>query len=571
MKKIVMLIVLCLSSFSLFAQWSDSPSKNNQLLDRPYLTLEVASLPDGSFYVFYDTPDPSYDTIVPFLAYFDNYGKPMWNEPIAITRQPTLTWVKTMTHMVVDHEGNVVVAVQNRKRQLPLDLDTYTVFKISKDGEYLWGEDGVDLHGGFEPTTDLVAALKLIEIEDGSFIFAWMADEIMMQRVSADGKVLWGEGKRLGYGAYPYLVDAGMNEYIMLYQTEEGLMARKFDFDGNDVWAQPTVVFNGELNGSIPLWTYLEVIPVNGGFLAGWYAFENEFHYPGCSYVKSDGSHGFSEAEAGLRLSYNEAYAGYAPKLAYDDKNQVIYAVWNEAISGRSFGQHVSAQKVSLEGELLWDANAVELCDVPENDGAAAYCDVELGPDGTVLFAYLTSGGLAENSPETVWASLLNSEGNFVWKDSVKKISDVVSVKYNMKIIPYVNNQWVLLWRDCRLQGPTSVSQGTLFGQNIGFDGTMGDIKPSQMENLVNVAAIIAPNPVVENATIQLTNMGNTSWTKVSLLNMQGQVCDIVFEGYLSSGNSSIEWMRPRDLSSGFYIMRVDTERGSFCKKMVVR
>ena len=114
-----------------------------------------------------------------------------------------------------------------------------------------------------------------------------------------------GDFTRMGAGAYPYVVDAGDNEFILFWQSD-GLMARKLDFDGNDIWAQPTTVFSGELNPQIPAWTYLEVIPANGGIVAGWYGFEGDGHYTQIAYILPDGSHAFADADKGLRLAYGD-------------------------------------------------------------------------------------------------------------------------------------------------------------------------------------------------------------------------------------------------------------------------
>ena len=255
MKRAISLLAFALSGLGLAnAQWSDDPDTNNCLMPEDFYTWEPIMLSDGTFYVFADRPDGSVDTIVPYLYRFDKDGNDVWGGPIEITRTLTATWTKTMSHLLVDDEDNAVIVVQNMKSGL---AESYTAYKISPEGEFLWPEGGVDLHDGTIPDDQYCAAVQLTQLSDGSYLFTWMGDEIMMQRVSRDGQVQWGEGKAFGSGAYPYAFDAGDGDLLMIYQSS-GIMARRLDFEGNDVWPEPVPVFSGELNSNIPLWTYIK-------------------------------------------------------------------------------------------------------------------------------------------------------------------------------------------------------------------------------------------------------------------------------------------------------------------------
>lgn len=569
MKRTFLFLMMLFLGYTAFAQWPSSPSENKRLIETTFYTSEVQTLPDGSFYIFLDKPD---GPIVPYLYYFDKDGNMVWDEPVEITRQPTLTRTKCMSHLLVDRDGNAVIGVQNTKLQMG-EIESYTAFKISKEGEFLWGEDGVDLHGGEIPSGDFNAALKLTQLTDGSYIFAYMADEIILQKVSPDGKVQWGAGKKMGAGAYPYVIDAGDNEFLLFYQSS-GLMARKLDFDGNDIWEQPTVVFSGELNPQIPAWTYLEVIPADGGFVAGWYGFEGDAHYSMCAYIKPDGSHAYIDADKGLRLAYGDFW-GYAPKLAFNSEDNSVYAVFDESIPGQSYARRVAAQKVSESGELLWNPEGVELVSPYEGDGPVGYVSVSCGPKGSALFGFMKQAGIAANDPVELRSALLMTDGSFAWTDSIKAVCDVESVKYNLISTPFINDRWILIWEDCRDFGPGTVANTNLWSQSIYPDGTMGE-ETSGIEKInygpSALSLSVYPNPVSSSMNVFVDNNQEVSTEiEISLLDMNGNLKAKVFSGYLNSGKQMLEWNRPSSLSSGMYILKAETAKGSSYSKVVLR
>lgn len=566
MKKAFFFLVALFFGYSVYAQgWPSSPTENKRLVETTFYTSEVGMLPDGSFYLFLDRPD---GPIVPFLYYFDKDGNPVWDEPVEICREPTLTWTKTMSHLLVDRDGNAVIGVQNTKLQMD-DIESYTAFKINKEGEFLWGKEGVDLHGGAIPSGDFNAALKLTQLDDGSYIFAWMADEIILQKVSPDGEVLWGEGKRMGAGAYPYVVNAGDNEFILFWQSS-GLMARKLDFDGNDIWAQPTTVFSGELNPQIPAWTYLEVIPANGGIVAGWYGFEGDEHYTQIAYILPDGSHAFADADKGLRLAYGDFW-GYAPKLAFDEEAECIYAVFDEAIPGQSYARRVACQKISLDGELMWDPEGLQLADPYDTEmvGSVGYQAVAAGPRGTAVFGWMKQEDIAANDPIVIRTAVIGPEGDFVWEDSIKELCTVESVKYDLRCLPYVNDQWVFIWEDCRDFGVGTVAETNLWSQNIRLDGSMGGSVANYKVQRLNASLEVYPNPVADHMRVSF-QVPNRQNVELSLLSISGQEVADVYQGQVE-GTNVIEWNRPAGIAPGVYLLRMVTPAGTDYAKVVLR
>lgn len=555
------------------AQWSRDPKENKQLTDERMLGHEIAHCTDGSFYVYYGQTTMSVlgeDTtsqINPFLQYFDINGNAVWPEPIQLADEPTLSYTKYMQHLLVDSDGNCVVAVQNMKNG---KNETYTLFKVSRTGEMLWGEKGINLMDG---ESGWPGALNMIQMPDGSYMCAWMQvvdifSNTFVQKISKDGKRMWGDGKDLGGGDYPHLVDAGDGDVIVVY-AYAGITAKKLDMQGNDLWDKPVSIFKGSLPDIIPLWTYISVVPADGGVIVGYYAFDGQvMRYPMITWITANGQHVFPTGEAGFRIVYSDNW-GFEPKLVYDSKEKAVYAVWRENAAGTNFVSRFCSQKISMDGELCWGEEGKAL--LPLKDRQVAYPTAALGPDGTVLFAFMESAGISAASPISVHAVLQKSDGSFVWDSETSLISNYESSKNSLYCSPFIKGNWFLIWEDSRVRG--GVSDGDLWGQNIRLDGTLGaDFVANELMVAEEFAEIgIVPNPVGERACIYVNSKNYNGSIVMNLLDMSGRKVAQVYEGSISTGENVCEWQRPAVLRPGLYVLEIKAGNNVLSRKVVLR
>lgn len=541
------------------AQWSTSPKENTELLTRVYWNVEVQATSDGGFYLLGIGPDQDINLVTPVLYYFDKDGINAWNDSIKFKTDSTLSWTKVMTHLYVDKDDNAIVIHQMLcDGDIERGQEKYVAWKVDKSGKLLWGEDGVDLHNGECPNDQFVAAIRVTQMEAGNYIFCWMGNNTVLQNVSADGKVQWGEGKRIETGAYPHVVDAGDGDVMIVYELS-GLNVRRVDFEGNTIW--DVKAYSGQLNPQIPSWTYVQVVPIDDpqgrGVLIGYYGFiDNEF-YPYISYVKANGTHAFPDADAGLRINYSDHW-GMAPSLAYDKDNKAIYAIFQERQAGSQFVQRIVTQKISEDGELLWGNEGKEL--IPIKERTTGYHKVAMGPDGTVMFGFMENIGLgiAANDPIAVKAAYMKPNGDFVWEDKVKYVCSFESTKYGLELLPYSEEeQWIFVWEDCRSTG--SVADGTMFAQNLYRDGSMGPEKPHVATEKLKVAESalrVMPNPVRGNAYIRYMAQQDED-VRIDLLAPNGMKVLGVYEGRMFAGENTVEWKRPTLLNTGMYLLRL--------------
>lgn len=553
------------------AQWSANPKENTELTTHLYWNTEVQSTSDGGFYLLGVGPDGNINLVTPVLYYFDKNGVNAWGDSVKFKTDSTLTWTKVMSHLYVDKDDNAIVIHEMLcDGDIARGQEKYVVWKVDKTGKQLWGEDGVDLHEGECPQDQFTAAIRVTQMEAGNYIFCWMGDQTVLQNVSADGKTQWGSGKRIETGAYPHVVDAGDGDVMIVYELS-GLNVRRVDFEGNTIW--DVKAYGGQLNPQIPSWTYVNVLPIDDpqgrGVLIGYYGFIGDEFHPYISYVKADGTHAFPDADAGLRLNYSDHW-GLAPALAYDKDNKVIYAVFQERQAGSQFTQRVVVQKISEEGELLWGNEGKEL--IPLKERTTGYQAVAMGPDGTVMFGFMENmgNGIAANDPIAVRAAYMNPDGGFVWEDHVKDVCSYKSVKYNLELLPYREDQWIFTWEDNRnIEG----MDGTMFAQNLYKDGSMGPDKPTTAveETEMAVSALrVTPNPVRDEARIVYTAMQDEQ-VRINLLNQNGMMVAGVFEGRMSAGENMISWRRPASVAPGLYVLQLMSAGGMSTVKIVLQ
>ena len=288
MKKLIVTLFLFLGMLSVYGQWVENQGIPIVTEGTSIYDNETVVGKDGTTYFLGYCPnlkeaEDEYDTDNVVYEYrlqaIDKNGVRKFGDlGLLISDYPNRSYCVVNDYLYLDKEGNIIVVVFDARAHEYEDLMGAYAYKISPEGEKLWGEDGVLLGNG----RDLVAAMKMVELSDGSIVFAWMRSHgqlmaIDLQRISAEGECQWnptevGLNSETVTYQYPYLVDAGMNQFILVYAKggAQDLYARKMDFDGTSVWSEDTRIYRGGW-GSIPLWTILDVKPSgDGGVILGW-------------------------------------------------------------------------------------------------------------------------------------------------------------------------------------------------------------------------------------------------------------------------------------------------------------
>ena len=584
MRKTLLLVVAAvLSCMTAMAQWNSNNAEN--LLVWPndsYYTSEMKTTPDGHVWLAVHHPfrnvEKDYSGVTVALQLIDSLGNFCFEEPIEISDYQSRSWTSCGEFLYVDREGNAIVAVYDWRQGVEY-YEGYTVYKISPKGEFLWGEEGITLEG--ENVYDLVASMTICQIADGSYVFAWQRNQkdnsqhmsIEMQRISAEGEMLWNAEEVRMYDEkvtyqYPYLVDGGNNQVIMLYAKGSGqeLMARKLDFDGSSVWSEDTKVYNAGW-GSIPIWTLIDVTPVDGGFIVSWnddrYFTQIESAY--MAYVKSNGEIGFT-IDNGQILGLS-GWRALNVKCNYDKASDSFYAMWNECSSSQSW-YRVVAQRISRDGELLWSENGLEL--KPMEQTAYGYGSLHSGINDEMAFFYMRnySGNFGEVE---AFVTTVNVNDTTIRRESEFTKGERVSEKASLQTTPMINNSyWVAKWTDNGSHDDEELSDRLLM-QRINNDFTLGN--PNDDGAVESVRAeesnFVALATLVEGEAMFATNFATATQATLAIYDINGALVATPFEGVLAAGKQYIEWNA--NVPAGIYLATLTSAQGVETVKVLVK
>ncbi|MDR0618503.1 MAG: T9SS type A sorting domain-containing protein [Bacteroidales bacterium] len=597
MKKILFILVTIAFTIPVKAQWSTDPTENNQIVFENTYDWESHLLSDGSFVVYYNRPDgyrptglgDSASFLKHVLKRYNADGTLIWEKTVASTPNKTFTVVNE--YVFIDGNDNILICVADARYDTfgilyPSGLYKWwhpnlSIYKISKDGDYLWGENGVSIdktpHHG-------IAQTNVIALENGSVVVSYSQDAqngvysgpVTTKIVCLDaetGEIKWKKdlmvnSSNVSSGAK--LINGGNDEFIAVYNS---IAVQKLDFNGDEVWPH-TVVYDkgGFPSGPLP-YTVIKTIPVKRGVFISWYAdpdgdnFEDVF----CSYVDMNGNLVFSTGTAGTKLGYQEYSRKFSPVGIYDAVNEFVYYEWREDNSTQSW-HRIVGQKISLTGELVWDANGVETGAMLQR--SAGYPAIGLDDEGNPVFLYLeqTNG----QKDYAGYAQKRTPAGDSLWTVTFTNTvgdSEHIYDKSNLKVLPFSQNQWIALWNDNRPEAADLLNYDHVWGQNITKDGNIGttitSIEAPVKANMGNAHFFVANNPVAGETSFTIKGLKEQK-VEISILNGFGKTVATVFKGAVLNDENTVAW-NPGTLAKGIYVATLRTQAGVEAIKLVIK
>ncbi len=185
MKKVLCFAILLAISNLVFAQWSSDPASNNVVsnLSGDQAIPKTAATNENIYFGWYSNDTGSYQMR---LQMFNAAGVMQWAENgILISDNAQETWL-TDWDMTADNDGNAILTF-NDSRSGNWDIYAY---KISPTGEFLWGDNGIQLSTGAG-----MDAAPVVEVTEANNVYvAWSAmDEAKsyVQKLNSDGTLPW--------------------------------------------------------------------------------------------------------------------------------------------------------------------------------------------------------------------------------------------------------------------------------------------------------------------------------------------------------------------------------------------
>ncbi len=507
-----LLFILLFLMISAFGQWTDDPEENTEIFatSGDDILPKVASDEDGNtFIAFQSSQSGNYDV---YLAYLDKDGHFLWDEPLLVSGHEQQSWVSDFS-MALDDEGNAIVTFSDIRTGNP-DIQAY---KISPDGAFLWGDDGIACSQTPEPEYEPHLAVTDDNITFITFIHPGSTepDELIVTAIDAEGTLLLGEsgiafttGNEDERYSDPYVVAAG-SDVILVYSITSGnfpavdriLHAMKLDENGDEVWEEPALISDAS---GIAGFTDLNVrSDRQGGVMIGWHDDRNQDMISDAFFQHVD-SQGNTLSDNGIQLASEAGFHRFDPIPVSDVEQENFFIYWRQANSNQSeFGLY--GQRLSLTGEKLWGENGQEF--LPIGNTFNMLADARLLNAGRSVVFYTKAGGASD---VFLHAQAINQDAGAVWPQTSSQLSSYPSGISNVMATEKEQNQFVVAWQDGR------DNQG-IYAQNMHHDGNIGIIDNQVAINTSNNFSVF-PNPAQTASTISTSKAGN-----IVISNSQGK------------------------------------------------
>ena len=466
MRRTLFLIIFLGLLTALFG-WSDDPNLNKAIFDLSGSDdiPKIATCENGNYYIAtFSNSSGNYDVRLQYLTYS---GINLWEDNgLVVSAHPQMSWL-TEWDMKADYENHAVLAFQDIRNNGNNNVYAY---RISPSGEFIWGEDGLELSN----SSDFDVSPVVDILESNNAVIAWQADGIIkIQKISPTGDLLFGnDGLVLSEDGFDYswpqIIPAENDDFIIKYFKDSGqpwapirhIYAKKIDTNGETIWN--SVVSDA---GGISAWTQL--LPIvqdeNNGFFIGWHEDRDGDMLSNCyvQHILADGTNGF--VTNGIEICNRPGYNHFYPILSYDENNQILYACWNE-MDGNQNQRGIHGQKIDLSGSLLWENSGIPFINISSTD----VYPIALKSITSDCVCFYRTGN--EGTGYHLYAFRFDANGYFIWESGFSPISTVSSSKTHSVVSEYNSNQWICSWQDDR-DGNNDV-----YAQNITQNGLIGDL-----------------------------------------------------------------------------------------------
>ena len=464
MKKLVLLLTGLFAYTALQAQWVDDPVNNNFLAN-------VSSY-GGEIYL--STNEVTGDTYVQWNASGSNGwgptiqrlsfdGTPQWGtEGIRITSHDFLSSSEGVA-MCTTADNAVVSCFATATDQ------TYAV-KITADATYPWGEQGVLLFDGRGYSrTELLAG-----DDGGVWALGFEYFHHYLQYINADGTlnptiIIDGAGYdemygklTLGVGNVAFLTYERVPENHGMW-TEKEMFLVGYTPDGTQIG--PEVQLMSAQSFQI---TYLHhAVPdgLGGGYAYIWHSgiggvFNTYvFHYDANGFSTISDLNGVAVHSMDPMNEYLDAYVTVDP-VSHD-----LIIAYIQVDASTQTQNRIMLNRITATGERVW-GEGIMVADYVGSEYSGLRVDAFEDGSG---FALMYVKGAASNSYyTTVEAIGFDMAANVLWNKTL--CSSIYSRTFCRNSAGFHMGQDIVAW--------VNATDGGLYGQNIGPDGTLGPIEP---------------------------------------------------------------------------------------------
>ena len=398
-----MFFLISINLSPLSAQWSNDPTQNTIV---QFWGLFEGAVTDGEGgIIMHARSSNGYNEFI-YVQRVDRMGYSRWlPNGIQITGEREL---QIEPLMVSDSEGGALIGYQDADYTMyPVLWESRVcVQRIDHEGNLLWDPAGIRL----SLSEDDQRIGDIISDNAGGVVAAWrntVTDDLYLQRIDSTGQRLWGdEGMQIGEieSGAAVLVNTSDGNFIAFWPEQWGPQQwgifQKFNLDGVPNWMSPGI--NLYLGGCI----YMcpdenNAIIVSGNYWLG--------PYRRIIAQRIDYSGELLWGDEGITICDSvNATTFYTPISEFSD-GSFVFSWYNEfaGLEGTVF-----AQRVSPDGETLWEENGVLISADPYEK---RYLNMVKSNDDTFIFVFQDS----RHTDPSIYAQKLDIDGNRQWDNDV--------------------------------------------------------------------------------------------------------------------------------------------------------
>jgi len=461
MKKLSLFIFAIVISFALQAQWVDDPTTNTFIAncDSGSGEIRVATSPDGGTFVQWTSM--SSNGWSPKLQYLNPKGVPQWGEEgIHITTDNIATWSPGYA-MAALSDGSVVSMFRTADAR-------HWVVKVNPDGSTPWGTDGMVLFNG-----EGGGRSELLAGDDGGFwALGTDMDNSFLCYVNADGTLeptitISDPAKKCSNGV---LIPSEDGIFVVYSKhTLQGytnynkeIYVAKYNKEGEQILPE-TLLFGLQTVGA----GYIHhAIPdgLGGCYVFQWHNSIGGVYNTYVTHFNASGTPTISDTNGVTVHSPDPSnfYINAYPTI--DPVSHDLLLVYRQTDSYSQSQYKIYINRITATGEKPWGDGILVLDNGTTQCGGLRIDAFEYGEGFSVIYHKAVSGAYQE----TIEAHGFDMEGNVIWNTQMclstyPKTGDENTTGFH-------NGQNITTW--------VNSQDGGLYGQNIGWDGTMGDVTP---------------------------------------------------------------------------------------------
>lgn len=391
-------------------------------------------------------------------------GVVQWNaDGVPVSLETTSPQYPQLTS---DGSGGAIIAWQDWRDG---SYDVYAQ-RITASGLAQWQENGVPICVETGNQQDVM----IVSDGAGGAIIAWEdgfsgEDNIYAQRINAGGTVLWATSGNpiclyAGHQRNLLMVLDGAGGAIIVWEDERNLnteiYVQRVSADGYLLWDPDGVPVCTE-TGSKTLGDAVQ--DGNGGIIIAWSEYRGSSSDIYIQRINASGIVGWTVNGEAICAQTSDQRS---PKIIADGGGGA-FICWSDERSG-AIEDDIYAQKVDASGNVEWQINGIPICTANGNQAGSRITSDELG--GAIITWY----DRRNSSHYDIYSQRIDAGGGALWPAEGIAICTAVEDQINIEVTADGRGGAILTWADER----NSSTSYDLYAQQLNRNGLVGYMSP---------------------------------------------------------------------------------------------